>query len=655
MAETILNADSTSSELEHMVRRIRSASGCVRIAHILERELNSLEHAKERIDILSLLLSKFDEFASEELESQPPLIAETRRLIECYITVLQLRSSQYSESGIDIEAGEKDARDAVDWCRLLESPIMRSAALNHLGNNLMIQQRYEEGRLAFLDALALEEEAGDQSSIVRTLYNIARAETSLGDPSRALEIANRALAIYEKDTSGTLPLFGKSLLLNLRVDIQVHHDDPGQALIDATANLEILRSLGARDKLASTHLSLVRLNLLIDDVTAAMDHAIQMVPNDGAQADIMDRLYQFAALAAVHIRLGDIDKACECCLEGIRLARENNCSAPEALLLERYAEAHRVKGDLPGAESLLREALSKEFGASKRAGLWTSLANVTLDRGNLSVAAECLEEAMDIIGPRRRNQELSTVLITRARLLEKAGMPIKAIETLKEVLENDKGFINARMEALERLAGLYESVGDTGSALNHFRQYHTMAVAKKQANADSRLTAMRTSFETTTLHKELKSARQEADHLRAKVNRQALDLVALQKLHDDTQQELRDAISRLNREQQEQPETVEHLRSVLARLDTQEKVDDRVLDLMRGVDEQFYVRLRKRFPTLTPNQERFCALIRTGLSSSEIAKVLHISNETVMTQRKRLRRRMELTPNDNLEKVVAEI
>ncbi len=68
-----------------------------------------------------------------------------------------------------------------------------------------------------------------------------------------------------------------------------------------------------------------------------------------------------------------------------------------------------------------------------------------------------------------------------------------------------------------------------------------------------------------------------------------------------------------------------------------------------AVNTSFYDELKKRFPKLTQSDKKICALIKLNFSSKDMAKLLGISVESVHTTRYRLRKKLKLTRQDNLE------
>ncbi len=66
------------------------------------------------------------------------------------------------------------------------------------------------------------------------------------------------------------------------------------------------------------------------------------------------------------------------------------------------------------------------------------------------------------------------------------------------------------------------------------------------------------------------------------------------------------------------------------------------------VYESFYNRLNEKFPDLTPGEKKLCALLRLNISSKDIAAITLQNPQSVDMARYRLRKKMNLSPEDNL-------
>jgi DNA-binding CsgD family transcriptional regulator len=67
-----------------------------------------------------------------------------------------------------------------------------------------------------------------------------------------------------------------------------------------------------------------------------------------------------------------------------------------------------------------------------------------------------------------------------------------------------------------------------------------------------------------------------------------------------------------------------------------------------SVHEAFLKRLKTQYPDLSPRELKLCAYLRLNISSKEIAALMNISTRGVEISRYRLRKKLQLSRNDNL-------
>ncbi len=73
------------------------------------------------------------------------------------------------------------------------------------------------------------------------------------------------------------------------------------------------------------------------------------------------------------------------------------------------------------------------------------------------------------------------------------------------------------------------------------------------------------------------------------------------------------------------------------------------------VHENFFKRLREKFPKLTPKDQKLCAYLRMNLSTKEIAPLLNISVRGVEISRYRLRKKLAIESEVNLVAFIMEV
>ena len=66
------------------------------------------------------------------------------------------------------------------------------------------------------------------------------------------------------------------------------------------------------------------------------------------------------------------------------------------------------------------------------------------------------------------------------------------------------------------------------------------------------------------------------------------------------------------------------------------------------VQTEFYKKLVKKYPTLTPNEQRLCAFLSLNLSSKEISMITFQSLESIRKARYRLRKKLQVSSDQNM-------
>ncbi len=73
------------------------------------------------------------------------------------------------------------------------------------------------------------------------------------------------------------------------------------------------------------------------------------------------------------------------------------------------------------------------------------------------------------------------------------------------------------------------------------------------------------------------------------------------------------------------------------------------------INKGFYDKIFEKYPNLSQGDQKVCALIKLNFSSKEMARLLGISVESVHTSRHRIRKKMELPRNINLEDYISSL
>ncbi len=97
--------------------------------------------------------------------------------------------------------------------------------------------------------------------------------------------------------------------------------------------------------------------------------------------------------------------------------------------------------------------------------------------------------------------------------------------------------------------------------------------------------------------------------------------------------------------------------TVLKTIDENIKFDNdwyRIKAHFEKIHPGFFDRLRKKYPQLTPNDHKLCALLRMNLNTKEISHILKITAPSTEISRIRLRKKLDLPKGINLTQFICE-
>jgi tetratricopeptide (TPR) repeat protein len=277
-----------------------------------------------------------------------------------------------------------------------------------------------------------------------------------------------------------------------------------------------------------------------------------------------------------------------------------------------------------------------------------------------------------------------------------------AIRLLGEAYRNAYQLKSLRyqVESSQLLAEIHEQLGHTHEAMSYYKIYTVANDSLLRERSGNKLTALLISFATKGKQQEIHSLKKETKrvnsqkmliavagslllllalalllllrrrHRREKwlleqeltINKSALMAYTQHLIEKNA--ELARLQEQLEETGREEPlsgttETAEDQRAeALNQLAGSRIVTDEDWDgfkkLFVRVYPKFMLRMKENYPGITQAELRLAALINLQLSSREIASMLGISAESVKKARQRLRKKLELTPEQELDQFIAE-
>ena len=310
----------------------------------------------------------------------------------------------------------------------------------------------------------------------------------------------------------------------------------------------------------------------------------------------------------------------------------------------------------------------------------TNLAKAWSGRGNTKRAAMLFDSAGVVARKLGIDWFLAEFHISRAEYLEQQGDYRRALDEFRRyALIRDTIFSNEKARTISELQTIYESEKKENQLLLKDKQillleqtrnyyltgillvvlialflyiiYSRKRIKEQQVLLEARQNRLVAERRSRMAETELEQSQLKAQQLASELEFRRREITQLA-LHINYKNEILENIRNTNQ---------------LANIDFTgvDSTIERQLDIVKQREDfdininlihaDFYQKLMTRFPTLTENDRKLCAMLRLGLSSKEIAGVQNISPKSVDMTRYRLRKKFNLGIDVDLVKWLNEI
>lgn len=172
-------------------------------------------------------------------------------------------------------------------------------------------------------------------------------------------------------------------------------------------------------------------------------------------------------------------------------------------------------------------------------------------------------------------------------------------------------------------------------------------VRRAKEQADAALSLLREEHLREEIKRNEEAARELDD------NRRSLAAITLEKIKtnqtiEEAVTEIRQVILSISMRDKDNRDKLKSIAFRLSNLDSEVNWDEFQMYFAK-VHPDFYHRLDETHSDLTPKERRLCALISLGLSTKEIAALTFREVRSVETSRNRLRKKLEISSDVNLE------
>ncbi len=339
-----------------------------------------------------------------------------------------------------------------------------------------------------------------------------------------------------------------------------------------------------------------------------------------------------------------------------------NRPALEVRALANLATMSALLGDHDAGLEYGLRAMAIYEATGDLAGLATTLANLAPIYEaiqDIDNALECNRKAYDLFEEIGETRGRGTILLNSGALYHGVGEFQNSIYITEQALEIAESSENEglKLACHEQLSRSLEEIGDAALALEHLRKSIEMRDRIEGAERKRSLADLQAQYDLERAEREreifrLQNSRleQENEHKTAELTSLSMRLVEKSRFIKDVRLGIEKVREKIGAE--ERGEIDEILRKIKANSRSNEDWQE-FEGHFRAVHHDFIDRLARRFPTLTPTELKVCTLVKTGLSSSEIAAMFHVSKRNVDTHRYRLRKKLDIESTVSLQSFLA--
>lgn len=491
-------------------------------------------------------------------------------------------------------------------------------ALNRIGGIHNLGNEIEEALKYYQYALKISENTADKELIRNSLFNVANIYYFWKQHDKTVEYYKRALAISEE-------LGDKALVAEILLNLGNEYSE----IKDYAKALETYyRSLKLSEELDNTIGIMYLLNNIgftysgMGNYPRALDYYEKALK---ANKNIGDEQGQSAALSnigVIHLKTGDYKKALEYITAGCEISERNDFIE---FMIEDYLDLSKVYcklGDYRNAYkyhqqySNLKDSIFSEKKHKQFAELQTLY------------ETEKKEKEIEILKHSSQLQKQITygILAFACLILIILFLIFNRYKLKNRLLTKEKQQLDMEVEK-SRL----ESEGhETEKQLKHMENLRLQEEMKAQTEIND--------IKNEKLQSEL-------DHKNREITSSTMHILLKNKILED----INGIIENINPDGNiKTKKQLDEIKSIIRQNMNMDEEWKKFKLHFENVHPDFFKRLLKDYPSLSQNELKHCAYMRINLSTKEIAKLLHIGARGVQTSRYRLKKKIQLSPETNL-------
>ncbi len=545
--------------------------------------------------------------------------------------------------------------------------------------------KYDEALININKALTVYEIIGDKGAVAKNYATIAHIYYSKQNYQKAVEYTLKSIEIREKNNiSDNLEI--NYMTLGVIYTEQGKYEEALKMFIKSSEYCEKNNNINS---LASNYNNIAIVYRNLNDNISAIENYTKALDIYEKTNDKFGKLKILNNLAVVYEKEENIKKAEEFYDKALQLSKEINYPKGIARTLANLAGINLKNKDYKRAKEKLEEAAKIYSDINDNYGI----TNVNLLRGQMYFETGNYKEAIIYIKTAFDNAEKSGLLNHKASAAKQLSSVYENISDYKKSLEyfkiyhntNDSIFNIEKTSVIEEMKNRFETearekelkiqkqkikILEAKQKIQNVTNYFKIAVIllilliviiiivrlKRRIKQNNELALKNKKIaeaEKKMLETEIKIKKIKEKELEKEIEYKETELQNFAHYIVDKNKfiaKIQNDLIKIKKNISEKTINT-GLQSVL--IDISNKIrevrdNEEFLAYVDQINDNFYLKLKQRYKGITENEKRLASLLKMGLSSKEIASIMHITPKSVDTNRYRLRKKLNLSPDTNL-------
>lgn len=559
------------------------------------------------------------------------------------------------------ELAKKYADEMLSLSKKIKYDKGEALSLYQLGVYYTNLDNIDSAKTYYNRALTLLERVDDEKTKANSIDGLAILEYYQGNYNEALELLKETMAFYK-----TAPIDSSSIASthSFRATIYVTQGKYNIALKECMAALNIYNEFDDEIRKADALGVLASIEVALKNFEKGLAYNKEALEIYQAQNDVFYSAQALNDIGNTHYYLENYEEALASFQQSLRLSEEIKEKALEATTLGNMGKVYSRLDQTEKAFTSLTKGLKivqeienrfKESEILNDIGIAYNQANQP------DKAIPMFDKAMAIAEEIKSPRNLEISYYQKSLAYAKLNQPVLELTNYKAYTKIHDSILDLeKSKQIAELRTIYDTEKKEQQIALQRNEIALLDQKAKVGNLQRILLAIGLLLAISgfyAIRQKLKRSKAEKKVLDAELAFKKKELTT-HALHLAKKNEVLESLKLKAKQLKEQQDNAKGYQDLIQTINFDQQDDknwESFTQYFEQVHKDFAGKVKAKYPNVTKNELRFMALMKMNMSSKEIASILNISNAGVKKARNRLRKKLDITPEESLEALIIAI